>query len=104
MPLAPISIASMTDGNAQLRKIIPGLTSDEAWRMIGATPEIGKNDDGEVFSIADAQALAAFATAHKLGLVSFWSIQRDSACGGRGCSGYDPTNFAYDKILQTVQQ
>jgi hypothetical protein len=72
--------------------------------MIGATPEIGKNDDGEVFSIADAQALAAFAIAHKLGLVSFWSIQRDSACGGRGCSGYDPTNFAYDKILHTVQQ
>jgi chitinase len=105
MPLAPISIASMTDGNAQLRKIIPGLTIDQAWRMIGATPEIGRNDDGEVFSIADAQALAAFAIAHKLGLVSFWSIQRDAACsGGRGCSGYDTTNFAYDEILQTVQQ
>ena len=69
--LAPIAIRSLTDGNAQLMKIIPGLTPEQAWAMIGATPDIGQNDDNEVFSLVDAQSLASFAITNKLGLVSF---------------------------------
>jgi chitinase len=104
MPLAPIAIASLTDGNAQLMKIIPGLTSDQAWAMIGATPDIGKNDDGEVFSLDDAKAIAAFVVQHKLGLVAFWSIERDEVCGHGQCSGYDNADFDYHNILKTVAQ
>jgi chitinase len=102
--LAPIAIGSLTDGHAQLMKIMPGLTSEQAWAMIGATPDIGKNDDAEVFSLADAQALAAFARAQKLGLVAFWSIQRDQTCGHGECSQYDQANFDYHNILRTVAQ
>jgi chitinase len=103
-PLAPIAIGSLTDGNAQLMKIIPGLTTEQAWAMIGATPDIGNNDDNEVFSLADAQALATFAMTNKLGLIAFWSIQRDQVCGHGECSGYDKANFDYNSIFKTVAQ
>jgi chitinase len=100
--LAPIVISSLTDGNSQLMKIIPGLTTDQAWPMLGATPMIGANDDAEVFSLTDAQALATFAIDHGLGLVSFWDIQRDAAACQDQCSGYNKMDFDYDNILKTV--
>ena len=101
-PLAPICIGSLTDGNAELMKIIPGLTTEQAWAMLGATPDIGQNDDREVFSLADAQALAAFAMAHRLGLLSFWSLERDQVCGYGLCSGYNRANFDYNNIFKAV--
>jgi chitinase len=66
---------------------------------------IGQNDiDGEVFTVADAKALAAFARDTGLGRVSLWSLNRDTACtdGFAGvavhsntCSGVDqqPSDF-----------
>jgi chitinase len=70
--------------------------------MIGATPDIGQNDDREVFSLADARALTAFAMANKLGLIAFWSIERDEVCGSGACSGYDNANFDYHNIFKAV--
>jgi hypothetical protein len=99
--LAPIAIGSLTEGNAQLMKIM-GLTTEQAWAMIGATPDIGQNDDREVFSLADARDLAAFAMANKLGLIAFWSIERDEVCGSGVCSGYDRANFDYHNIFKAV--
>jgi chitinase len=101
-PLAPLCIGSLTDGNAELMKIIPGLTTEQAWAMLGATPDIGQNDDREVFSLADARALAAFAMANKLGLMSFWSLERDQVCGYGLCSGYNGANFDYNNIFKAV--
>ena len=101
-PLAPIAIGSLTDGNAQLMKIIPCLTTEQAWAMLGATPDIGQNDDREVFSLADARALATFAIANKLGLIAYWSLQRDQVCGYGNCSGYNNANFDYHNIFKAV--
>jgi hypothetical protein len=104
--LAPVAIGSLTDANAQLMSIVPGLTQDAAWQMLGVIPMIGKNDDSEVFSLADAKSLAAFAIQNHLGLVSFWSIDRDQVCPKgadyNSCSTVDTTNFQFDAILQTV--
>ena len=51
------------------------------WRKIGATPMIGQNDvPGEVFTIADAQALNEFADSVGLGRLSMWSLNRDAEC------------------------
>jgi len=55
-----------------------------------------------VFSLADARDLAAFAMANKLGLVAFWSIERDEVCGSGVCSGYDRANFDYHNIFKAV--
>jgi len=107
-PLAPVAIGSLTDAATQLVSAIPGLTQDQAWRMLGVIPMIGKNDDAEVFSIDDAKAVAAFAVQKRLGLVSFWSIDRDQVCPQgadyNSCSTVDPTNFAFEQVFQTVTQ
>lgn len=77
----------------------------EIWRMIGATPMIGQNDvAGDVFTLRDAQGLAAFARSVDLGRVSFWSANRDVQCGAaisdsrpsNTCSGVsqEPMEFA----------
>jgi hypothetical protein len=106
--LAPIVTGALTDGNAQILSLVPSLTKAEAWRMIGVIPMIGKNDDSEVFSLSDAKTLASFAKSNDLGLVSFWSIDRDQVCGGgedyNSCSTVDTTSFAFNTILQTVTE
>ena len=49
------------------------------WKQIGVTPMIGVNDiTSEVFTVTDAQALQAFATSKGLGMLSFWSLDRDN--------------------------
>jgi hypothetical protein len=59
------------------------LTPAAAWRLLGVTPMIGQNDvPGEIFTLADAAQLLAFADQNDLPLVSFWSMTRDQPCPG----------------------
>jgi hypothetical protein len=97
-PLAPVVIGSLTDGHTQLMNLVPGLTSDQAWAMVGAIPMIGQNDDAEVFSLDDARAVAQFAIANRIGLVAFWSINRD--CDG--CSDVAQNDFDFTRIFSAV--
>ncbi len=103
-PLAPVAIGSLTDANAQLVGL--GLSTTEAWRTLGVTAMIGKNDDSEVFSLDDARTVAAFAIQNRLGLVSFWSIDRDQICPSGAdyntCSTVNTSNFQFSGIFQTV--
>lgn len=105
-PLAPVAIGSLTDANAQLVALVPGLTPAQAWRMLGVIPMIGKNDDAEVFSLADAAGVASFATQKRLGLVSFWSIDRDQVCPSGAdyntCSTVDTKDFDFANAFATV--
>jgi hypothetical protein len=62
----------------QLRRIWPG----DGYRNLGITPMIGANESpGETFSYADAQRVVAFAHAHHVGRLAFWSLNRDRSCG-----------------------
>ncbi|MDT0274651.1 chitinase [Blastococcus goldschmidtiae] len=57
------------------------LSDAQAWSRVGATPMIGQNDvEGEVFTLADAEELTAFARDEGLGRVSLWSLNRDNRC------------------------
>lgn len=48
------------------------------WNQIGVTPMLGVNDiPGEVFTVADAQALENFARTKGIGMLSLWSLERD---------------------------
>ena len=55
-------------------------TDAQLWGMVGITPMIGVNDDTtEVFDQTEAREVVAFAQQRKIGMLGFWSINRDVA-------------------------
>jgi chitinase len=105
-PLGPIAIGSVEGARGQLQAMIPGLGDAQAYGMLGATPMIGTNDSGEMFSLDDAALLAKFARDKGLGLISFWAISRDRVCdsGKDGCSTVNSGSFDFHNILKSAQQ
>jgi hypothetical protein len=76
----------------QLKTIYPSLSDAQLWAMIGITPMIGVNDtQGETFTVADAQVVAAFANQHRIGRVAMWSLTRDRQCGQGASAWADAT-------------
>jgi hypothetical protein len=106
--LGTTPLASVDATAKQLQAAIAGLSSDAAYRMVGATAMIGHNDDSEVFSLDDASTLAAYAKQKHLGLLSYWAIQRDEKCPGGvdldRCSGVNASTFQFSKIFAAVSQ
>ncbi|PYC84406.1 sugar hydrolase [Streptomyces tateyamensis] len=81
------AIDAATATQAQVKSVL-GLTDAAAWAKVAVTPMIGVNDvASEVFTVADAQQLAAFATSKHLAWLAMWSGTRDKACAG-GAKGY----------------
>ncbi|HBI21097.1 MAG TPA: chitinase, partial [Legionella sp.] len=105
-----IDAANATFG--QLKALYPTQSDALLWQRIGVTPMIGLNDTIPLnFTLADAAALKQFAIQKNMGLVSFWSINRDNACTvnyvSNTCSSIDPktgkanqtTSYQYVKTL-----
>lgn len=79
------------------------------WKRMGATPMIGQNDvTGEIFTIADARELNAFAIDRGLARLSMWSMNRDRTCGANypdvttvsnSCSGVDQGDQTFADLL-----
>ena len=64
---------------AQLSSLYGEFGQSFGWNQVGVTPMIGVNDvTTEVFTVADAQALEDFARAKGLGMLSMWSVARDT--------------------------
>jgi chitinase len=60
--------------------------------MMGLTPIAGTNDDGTVFSTANAQSLESFAASDGVAELSFWEVD-----------GYDkPTGYQYSSIFNKI--
>jgi hypothetical protein len=98
--LAPVVIGSLNDGHTQIMSLVSGISAEAAWGMVGVIPMIGKNDDSEVFSLDDAKTVAQFATTNHIGLVSFWSIDRDQPGSDyNNASTVETTAFAFDAIF-----
>jgi ricin-type beta-trefoil lectin protein/glycosyl hydrolase family 18 (putative chitinase) len=84
-----LSAAQATAG--QLASLY-GISTAQAYAMMGLTPIAGQNDDNEVFSTADASTLESFAAANGVGELSFWEVD-----------GYDkPAGYAYSKIFNAI--
>jgi hypothetical protein len=84
-----IDAATATD--AQVASAF-GISDDAAWAKIAVTPMIGVNDaSDEVFTVANAQQLAAFAASKHLAWLSMWSAARDAQCPGGAQSFAQPT-------------
>jgi hypothetical protein len=84
-----IDAATATD--AQVASAL-GISAAAAWPKIAVTPMIGQNDQSdEVFTLADAQQLEAFAASKHLAWLSMWSAGRDQECPGGADSNAQPT-------------
>jgi len=81
--MGDLAISAATDTVTQLRKLLPSLSESAAWAKIGITPMIGQNDvSSEIFTLADAKTVAAFAKSKGVGLLAFWAINRDQPGSG----------------------
>lgn len=66
----------------QIAPIYPQKSEKELYAMLGATFMAGVNDDNTVFNLSDAKILTDFAITKKIGLLSYWALQRDQAKQG----------------------
>jgi hypothetical protein len=91
-----IDAATATD--AQVASAM-GISDTAAWSKVAVTPMIGVNDSSdEIFTLANAQQLVAFAQSKHLAWLSMWSAGRDQECPG-GAQGFaEPT---CSSIVQT---
>ena len=99
--LGTFAIDAATATDAQVASAL-GISDDAAWAKVAVTPMIGVNDTSdEVFTVANAQQLAAFAASKHLAWLSMWSAARDTECPG-GAQGFaQPT---CSSIVQTPHQ
>jgi hypothetical protein len=92
--------------HGQLQQLYPGKTSQQLWNMIGVTEMIGVDDFGpaETFTLADANAVASWATQQGIAELSFWALQRDNGgCPGGAasdtCSGISQNTWDFSHIF-----
>jgi hypothetical protein len=89
----------------QMKLIWPEKSESELKSMLGLTPMIGRNFNGNTFQLAHAEKVVAWAKVNSIGLLAFWSIERDNAgCSGTVspyCSGVDQQRFDFTKIFQS---
>ncbi|QYF74512.1 cellulose binding domain-containing protein [Cryobacterium sp. PAMC25264] len=96
------AIAAATSTAAQLGTIpaFAGLTAAERLTLVAVTPMVGQNDvAGEVFGLADATTVGAFARTNGLAGLGWWEMTRDQPCTGGipayMCSGVSSPRWAF---------
>lgn len=82
-----------------------GYTETEAYKHGGVSSMNGITGEGETIGVADFRTIAAHARLHKLGRLTFWSVNRDRPCGSRPypaedrCSGVQQKPWEYTRTL-----
>jgi hypothetical protein len=101
--LATTGISAAEAVHRQLSALGGALSS---WGSLGLTAMVGVNDvNGEVLTLADARALARFASRRGLRLTSIWSLARDQPCAGSQtaaqatCSGVAEPPYAFSRAF-----
>ena len=91
----------------QMTSVFRNKTQGELYAMMGISPMIGKNDDGSTFTLDDAYTVANFAKQNGVGIISYWSFQRDRAQSNNGStnlgaySGVAQSDFQFYNIFKT---
>lgn len=83
------------------------LSDEDAWGLLAVTPMIGVNDVAtEVFTVADAREVGAFAREKGLAWHGMWSATRDRPCPGgpkptadAACSSVDQEPFDFTRAF-----
>jgi chitinase len=81
-----------------------GISEAAAYEQAGISTMNGDTDQRtETVGEGDFAQILSFAAAEHLARVSFWSVNRDRPCGGRGpeedCSGISQAPFAFSTML-----
>jgi hypothetical protein len=100
------AIAAANATAAQLATVpaYASLTAAQRLSMIALTPMLGQNDlPREIFSLADATKVGAFARANGLAGLSWWEMTRDQPCTSGipayMCSGVSSPQWAYARTF-----
>jgi hypothetical protein len=89
--MGTFAIDAATATDAQVATAM-GISDAAAWPKIAVTPMIGVNDTSdEIFTVANAQQLVAFAASKHLAWLSMWSAARDQPCPGGAQPSAEPT-------------
>jgi hypothetical protein len=97
-----LAIQAIRSTKDQLKTLFPNLSDAQAFRMVGVTPMIGRNDDQGTFAQSDATDVVKFANDNKIGFVSFWEANRDrNACNGAlfQCTNVPQSPFDFSRIF-----
>ena len=106
--VAQAAMVTFRAAATQMASIFPGKTQAQLHAMMGMTPMIGKNDDGSTLSLAQAQTIADFVKTNGIGLLSYWSFQRDKAQASAGMapittySGVAQSAYQYYSIFRSA--
>jgi len=89
--MGTFAIDAATATDAQVASAM-GISDAAAWSKVAVTPMIGVNDSSdEIFTVANAQQLVAFAQSKHLAWLSMWSAGRDQECPGGAADFAEPT-------------
>ena len=91
---------------AQMKGIWPEKSDVELKSMLGITPMLGRNFNGNIFEVAHARTVVEWARQNQIGFLSFWSIARDNGnCSGGTlsptCSGTSQQEYEFTNIFKT---
>lgn len=92
----------------QMKSVFRNKSQSQLYAMMGLSPMIGKNDDGSTFTLNDAQTVANFARDNGVGIISYWSFQRDRAQANNGFtnlnaySGVAQSDFQFYNIFKSA--
>ncbi|AFK20873.1 PKD domain-containing protein (plasmid) [Haloferax mediterranei ATCC 33500] len=102
-PSGDIVTQSASNLHDDLGTLFPDKSAGERWSMVGITPMIGVNNVGGKFTQADAKQVLTFAQDNDIGLLSFWSIDRDNGTGSGEVSpvksGIDQEPYEFSSIF-----
>ncbi|MGL4537540.1 MAG: chitinase, partial [Cetobacterium sp.] len=105
--MAEQAISAMTNLHSQLRTLYSNngitKTDGELWAMIGICPEIGINDTGafNTFFLEDVTPVINFCKTKNVGMITFWSANRDKANNGSEVNGPDSTGLTQEELAFT---
>ena len=103
MGTAAVSAATATAGQLAGVPAFAGWTDAQRLGIVAITPMLGRNDTGEVFTLADADTVGRFARSAGLAGLSWWELTRDQPCASGipayMCSGVQETRWAFSRAF-----
>jgi hypothetical protein len=100
--------AQATDGLERAVRDAYHYTDDVAYRHSGLSSMNGITDNNEIVTVANAQAMLAYATQHHLGRFTYWATNRDRPCPGAypnddTCSGVSQSAWDFTRTFARYQ-